>query len=505
MIRSKAQWIEMGKKPTKYFFQLENKSQSRNSITELRVNNFSVTSDKNILQECRDFYKTLYTVKPVDLESQDWLLDQLDTALTADDQHRCEGELTLYECFEAVSQLSSNKSPGSDGLPVPFYRCFWSLLGPDLVAILNYSYTYGSLSNTQRRGIIRLLFKKDDPLELKNWPPISLLNTDYTICLKVLANRSRNVLPPIINKDQRCGIPYRSIYENLFLLWDTTDYVQHKHLSAAIISLDQEKAFDRVNHEFLHRAFSRFNFGPYFRCWVNVVYNNITSHVINNGWLSSPFRLERGVRQGCPLSPLLYCLVVETLGQVIRGDDTIEGIQIPGSNQQQSKVSQYADDTTLILANNYSITRCFHIVYIFEKGSGSRLNTMKTEGLWIGRSAGRQTGPVNITWVTDKLKILGLYFGHANLEHANWDPRLSKLTDRLNSWKQHTLSLRGKALITNILGASNLWYTASVYPMPEWVQTRVNTALIHAWLRPCFLLINFLISFIDMNLLLGRN
>ena len=79
--------------------------------------------------------------------------------------------------------------------------------------------------------------------------------------------------------------------------------------------------------------------------------------------------------------------------------------------------------------------------------------------------------------MTDKLKILGLYFGHANLEHANWDPRLSKLTNRLNSWKQRTLSLRGKALITNILGASNLWYTASVYPMPEWVHTRVNTAL----------------------------
>ena len=164
---------------------------------------------------------------------------------------------------------------------------------------------------------------------------------------------------------------------------------------------------------------SRFNFGPYFRRWVNVVYNNITSHVINNGWLSSPLRLERGVRQGCPLSPLLYCLVVETLGQAICRDDTIEGIQIPGSNQQQSKVSQYADDTTLILANNYSITRCFHIVNIFEKGSGSRLNTTKTEGLWISRSAGRQTGPANITWVTDKLKILGLYFGHAKLEHAN--------------------------------------------------------------------------------------
>lgn len=109
-------------------------------------------------------------------------------------------------------------------------------------------------------------------------------------------------------------------------------------------------------------------------------------------------------------------------------------------------MSQYADDTTLIFANDYSITSCFHIVHIFENGSASHLNTTKTEGVWIGRLGHCQTGPVNITWVTDKLKILGLYFGHANLDHANWDPRLAKLTNRLNSWKQLTLSLHGKVL-----------------------------------------------------------
>ena len=131
MIHSKVQWIELGEKPTKYFFQLESKRQSRNSITEQRVNNSSVS--------------TLYTAEPVDFENQDWLLNQLDTALTANDQHHREGELMVNECFEAASQLLSNKSPGSDSLPVEFYRCFWSFLGPDLVATLNYSDTYGSV------------------------------------------------------------------------------------------------------------------------------------------------------------------------------------------------------------------------------------------------------------------------------------------------------------------------------------------------------------------------
>ena len=159
---------------------------------------------------------------------------------------------------------------------------------------------------------------------------------------------------------------------------------------------------------------------------MNIVYTDIHSCVLNNGWLSAKITLDRGVRQGCPLSPLLYCLVAETLGQAIRRDDSIRGIPIPGVNKQ-SKVSQYADDTTLILADNYSITQSFNLINIFERGSGSRLNAQKTEGLWLGSAAGKQTGTVNITLTTDKLKILGVYFGTSNVEHANWIDRIIKL------------------------------------------------------------------------------
>ena len=477
ILRSKEQWTELGEKPTRYFFQLETKRQTRNAIQELRVDsNTTVRSNTAILRECHAFYSSLYTEELVDRESQDWLLQQLDSTLSSEDQARCEGELTFSECREALSQMDSGKSPGSDGFPVEFYRHFWGLLGSDLVEILNFSFRQGFLSHTQRRGILRLLYKKDDPLLLKNWRPISLLNLDYKICTKVLSNRLRKVLPLILSEDQTCGVPSRSIFENLFLLRDTIDFVRRKNLSAAVISLDQEKAFDRVNHTFLQRVLERFNFGPSFRRWVQVVYTDITSVVLNNGWLSPDIPLQRGVRQGCPLSPLLYCLVVETLGQAIRREPSIEGIPIPGAHNKQSKVSQYADDTTLILANEYSISKSFDIIHRFERGSGSRLNPTKTEGLWIGSLAGRLTGPVNITWVADKLKILGVYFGNADLEQANWANRVKKLETRLNFWRLRTLSLKGKSMIINTIGASGLWHTATVLPMPDWVYTRVNKA-----------------------------
>ena len=452
ILRSKEQWTELGEKPTRYFYQLENSRQSRNAIHELRMDEHTtVKTSRGILKECNTFYKNLYTEEPTDRSSQDWLLERLDSTLTSEDQALCEGELTVEECHAALSHMESGKSPGIDGLPAEFYSRFWGQLGRDLAETLNFSFQEGFLSASQRQGILRLLFKKDDPLSLKNWRPIALLNLDYKIATKALSNRIRKVLPNILSEDQTCGVPGRSIFENLFLLRDTIDFVTHKHLQAAIISLDQEKAFDRVNHTFLQRVLERFNFGPDFRRWVKIIYTGISSSVINNGWLSSSFPLQRGVRQGCPLSPLLYCLVVETLGQAIRRDSSIQGIPIPGSNNKQCKVSQYADDKTLTLANDYSITQAFNLINIFERGSGSRLNPKKTEGLWIGSHAGRTSGPVNITWVADKLKILGIYLGNATLEQANWADRVTKLETRLNLWRTRTLSLKGKSMIINTL------------------------------------------------------
>jgi len=135
------------------------------------------------------------------------------------------------------------------------------------------------------------LFKKDDPLSLKNWQPISLLNLAYKIATKALSYRICKVLPNILSKDQTCGVPGHSMFENLFLLQDTINFVPLKQLPAAVISLDQEKTFDRVNYIFLQHILKKINFGPDFHRWVWVIYTDITSSVINNGWLSSPFPL----------------------------------------------------------------------------------------------------------------------------------------------------------------------------------------------------------------------
>lgn len=127
---SKEQWTDLGEKPMRYLYQLENSHQSRNAIHELRASSHTtVKTSQDILKECNAFYKSLYTEEPTDRTSQDWLLKQLDSTLSSEDQALCEGELTVLECHAALSQIESGKSPGMDGFLAVFYSRFWGLLG----------------------------------------------------------------------------------------------------------------------------------------------------------------------------------------------------------------------------------------------------------------------------------------------------------------------------------------------------------------------------------------
>ena len=167
---------------------------------------------------------------------------------------------------------------------------------------------------------------------------------------------------------------------------DSIDYCQEKKLPLALIKIDQEKAFDRVNWDFLVKVLERMNFGPKFMCFIKTMYTDVSCQISNNGYLSRKVTLKRGVRQGCPLSPLLYCIVAETLGNLIRQNLKIDGLRLPGS-RKEVKISQYADDTTLFLRNNFSVEEAIATIKVYELGSGSKVNydIGKSCGKWFNK------------------------------------------------------------------------------------------------------------------------
>ena len=145
-------------------------------------------------------------------------------------------------------------------------------------------------------------------------------------------------------------------------------------------------------------------FGPSFISCVNLFYNHVQSAVNINGYLSPFFCLSRGVRQGCSLSPLPYVLACEVLAVNIRSSPHISGsrISLPGA-PPLSPISQYADDTSLILSSDDTIRATFETYDLYEKASGSKLNRSKSKGLWLGSWRGRTDPPVALDWTSLKL------------------------------------------------------------------------------------------------------
>ncbi|CAM2120244.1 unnamed protein product [Caretta caretta] len=168
--------------------------------------------------------------------------------------------------------MPTNKSPGMDGLTVEFYRVFWDLLGPDLVTVWPKSLQSGVLPLSCRRAVFALLPKKGDLRDLRNWHPVSLLSTDYKIVVKAISLRLGSVLVDVIHPDQTYTVPDRSIFDNLFMVRDLLELGCRDGLSFALLSLDQEKAFDRVDHGYLLSTLQAFGFGPQFVGFLRVLY-----------------------------------------------------------------------------------------------------------------------------------------------------------------------------------------------------------------------------------------
>ena len=159
-------------------------------------------------------------------------------------------------------------------------------------------------------------------------------------------------------------------------------------------------------------------FGTQFVTWVKSLYNNISSCILINGWKSKSFSLSRGIRQGCPLSALLFILASDFMSTNIRNDKTINGIQFRDDPNMEIKITQLADDTTIFVNDNKSIGNVITAIERFGKTSGLMMNLKKSEGMWLGNTMPTDTYN-NIRWTDKPVKCLGIYFGKDKLEAKN--------------------------------------------------------------------------------------
>ena len=474
---------EADEEPTRYFYSLLRTRQNSATMHSILKDDGNIIIDKNeIIDEARRFYEDLYTEEEeTSDEDQEFFLNQIDKGITSEQRQKLERDLTPENLLNALKEAQNEKTAGYDGLPYEFYSTFWEILKDDFLEMTKFSlYHKGEMGRSQRKSILTLIYKSKDKRRLIHWRPISLLCTDYKIITKALANNLKEVLSTILAPTQTASVPGRNIFNNTFVMRDTIHYCQMHEINAYILSIDQEKAFDKLNRDFLMRVMKRMNFGPRFMSCIQAIYKNTKGNVLINGFVSMEFDITRGVRQGCPLSALLYGIYIEVLALAIKKSKDIHGIPIPGGKTHI--LMQFADDMDIFLSQKTRLKHLFELLQKFQNATGSTINASKTKGLFLGAPEEDEIDEDfdKIQWKNlQGLEVLGIFFftDFMHTQNYNWRKATNDLKEQLENLKNRKLSLKGKVLVLNSVAMSKIWYLATVIPIPKTEETAINVAI----------------------------
>ena len=236
-----------------------------------------------------------------------------------------------------------------------------------------------------------------------------------------------------------------------------------------VLALDFTKAFDSLEWNFMFRVLRFFNFGETFIHWIKLLYTNPLSCIKNNGHISQEVHISRGIRQGCPVSGLLFILAVEILAIKIRATPALKGIRV-GKNNKVLKISQYADDGILYLNDKNELYSSLNILNEFGNIAGPLLNIGKCEAMQIGRIQ-RATNYKNLFGLKWKrsIRCLGIYVGHNTEENFrnNWTSKFNNIKTCLEKWSCRDLTLFGKVFVIKSLALPQIILSATVLTVPH--------------------------------------
>ncbi|KAF7351516.1 Reverse transcriptase domain-containing protein [Mycena sanguinolenta] len=311
------------------------------------------------------------------------------------------------------------------------------------------------------------IFKKKDKTDIANYRPITVLNTDYKIFTKALTNKLAEVAPYLIHKDQSGFMKNRRITDAIYLAMEVVEYAEEDLKNGAIVALFQEKAYDKTLHPYLWSTLRKHGIPELFISTVKSLYTFADTQVIINGEISSAFRVTRGVRQGDPLSCLLFNLAIEPLASMLRASN-LRGYAIPGA-AERAVVQLFADDTTVYLHELDNFADLQRILNKWCTASGAKFNASKTEIIPFGNEVYRaqlltsrklnpQDDPIpeNVHIVKDgkAVWIPEGFVGNNVNAFAVWTPVLDKVDTDYARWSNINPTMDMRKNIDQIVAGS---------------------------------------------------
>lgn len=463
--RCRTNWYQYGERSSKFFFSLEKANALKKRMTTLKLENGQTITDQDqIMNEQIEFYSKLYNRDPK-VKFNMKLPDNV-TKLSEDLKTELDLPLTKQELTNAVASMSNDKSPGIDGLPIEVYKILWPKIADTFYDSAIESLNSKHLLATMRTGLITIIPKKDkDPLYLKNWRSLTMLNSDYKILAKALTERINKTLPELISPDQTGFMKGRNIATNIRKVIEVIEYTKTNQIPAAIMSIDFQKCFDLISHQAIWKTLEYFNFGPNIIQWIQTMFSDFVSCIKYHGFTSKQIPIQRSVMQGSPLGPCLYLLCGQIVNILFKDNTNIKGINMFGL---ETLLSQFADDTDLfLLYEKLTFDNVISTLELIEHNIGLKVNYDKTTIYRIGSLAGscaRLYTARDFLWSNEPINILGV-FVHNDMDsvfECNFVKIVHRIETILACWATRSLTLSGRVLVVNTLIASLFVYKLAV-------------------------------------------
>ncbi|GJT05559.1 RNA-directed DNA polymerase, eukaryota [Tanacetum coccineum] len=414
--------------------------------------------------------------KDVQLQDEDTMYDIVSSV---------EGNLIYLLIFTSLASLISkeevkrvvwdcgvDKSPGPDGFSFSFYRHFWPVIEKDVFEAVDYFFMYGEIPNGCNSNFIALIPKILDANMVKDFRPISLIGSLYKIIAKILANRLVGVLGDLVNEVQSAFVADRQILDGPFILDEVLQWCRRKKKHALIFKVDFEKAFDSVRWDFVDDVLNKFGFGERWRTWIQSCLRSSRGSILVNGSPTEEFQFFRGLKQGDPLSPFLFILIMESLHisfQRVVDAGLFTGIKI--NSMVNLSHLFYADDAIFLGQwSELNIDSLVRVLDCFFRASGLRINMCKSKIMGVNVEDGmvkNAASKLGCLVLKTPFTYLGTKVGGNMSRKQAWKEVVDKVLSRLSRWKMKLLSIGGRlTLLKSVLGSMPIFHM-SIFKVPS--------------------------------------
>ncbi|KAJ9560946.1 hypothetical protein OSB04_006106 [Centaurea solstitialis] len=471
--RAKVRWLHEGDKNSKFFHQVVKEKRNLNLIRSIVDSNGIYVQDDGVAQVFVNHFKGFLGM--VDPIVEPHVPDEFFTnSLSLSEALHMIRPITDEEIRWAVFHIGNDRAPGPDGYTSKFFKAAWNVVGKDLqIAVHNFFYS-GRLLKKINHTLLCFIPKVHNASRVTDFRPISCCNVLYKVISKVIAERMKPYLSQLIGPEQSAFIPGRRISDNILMAHElVAGYQRHSGRPRCAFKIDLRKAYDTVDWRFLLGMIRGFGFHPVFCKWIDQMLHTSSFSIVLNGETSGFFEGARGLRQGDPISPCLFTIVMECFSMILkRCIMEAESFSFhQGCDDLAITHLCFADDLFVFTGGDLaSVEVLKRALDMFRRISGLEPNISKSDVFFCNVTSEDQAVILNCLPFKPgifPIRYLGVPFSSVCLRVADFAPLVNKVKLRIHNWKSKFLSFGGrKQLVTSVLQSMQL-YWMSIYVLPS--------------------------------------